>query len=54
MGGHTGFYSLKEADISTESKTKSTPALLEFGLRLSLAIYRNIGVGGWGWGGLIM
>ena len=29
---------LKEVDISTASKTNSAPALLEFGLGLSLAI----------------
>ena len=29
---------IKEVDISTASKTNSAPALLEFGLGLSLAI----------------
>ena len=42
MGGVQWVLELKEAVISTKSKTNSTPALLEFGLRLSLAISRNI------------
>ena len=37
-GGAQWGLELKEVDLSTESKTNSTPALLEIGLRLSLAI----------------
>ena len=37
-GGGQWVLELKEVDISTASKTNSAPALLEFGLGLSLAI----------------